>query len=189
MALLLMSSACAGEADDDPTGPSFVPVPSTAEPEPSDPPSADPSPDATATAEALVAPELPAVATEETPEGAAAFAEWWFETLNYATATGDTAELRNTFVETCGTCESFATQIESAYGAGGAIDGGRIDVEVDRPPALEEDGVALAMQVDASAGEVLDQNGGVITVLEGEQLASVMAVLFIDSEWVVGGIQ
>lgn len=189
VALLLASSACSGGTDEDPTQPSFIPVPSTTEPEPSATSSAEPSADPTATAEALVAPELPAVATEETPEGAAAFAEWWFETLNYATATGDTEQLRAGFVDPCGTCENFATQAEEAYASGGAIRGGSIDVRVDVPPQLEEGGVTLAIFVDAEAGEVINAEGEVTETMTAEELASAMVVVFVDGRWAVGGIQ
>lgn len=184
---LLLLSACTDEPDDTPTAPTFA-APSTTALEPSPSESAEPS-TAESTTPALAAPALPAAATEETPEGAAAFAEWWFETLNYARATGDTTKLRAAYVETCGTCENFASQIDETYSKGGLIEGGTIDVTVDTPTALEQDGVALAMQVSANAGRVLNRDGAVTTQLEAEQLASVMAVLFIDSSWVAGGIQ
>lgn len=185
--LLLTVSACSDGDDDVPTEPTFVPVESTPAPEPSESVSVEPSEEPTA--EALVAPELPAAATEETPEGAAAFAEWWFETLNYATATGDTSQVRASFAETCETCENLASRIEDAYSAGGDISGGAIRTTVDVPTQLEEGGVALAMQIDAEGGAIRDGEGDVISELEAEQLASVMAVLFIDGTWIVGGIQ
>ncbi len=189
-AVALVVSGCTGEPDDGPTAPSFSPVPSPTESAPSASP--EPSPEQTAdtaTAEALVAPELPPEATEETPEGAAAFAEWWFETLNYATATGDTEALRAAFVEPCGTCENFAVQAEEAYASGGRIEGGRIDVEVDVPPQLEEGGVTLAVFVDAASGRVLDAEGRVTEEMTAEELASAMVVVFVDDQWQVGGIQ
>lgn len=184
---LLLLSACTDEPDDTPTAPTFA-APSTVAPEPSPSESAEPS-TAESTTPAIAAPELPAAATEETPEGAAAFAEWWFETLNYATATGDTDPLRASYATTCETCENLTTRAEDAYSTGGDIVGGAIYPTVDVPPRLEEGGVALAMQVRAEDGAIRDDEGEVLTELEAEELASVMAVLFIDGAWTVGGIQ
>ncbi len=187
VALLLASSACSGGADEDPTEPSFVPVPSTSEAEPSATSSADPSADATATAEALVAPELPAVATEETPEGAAAFAEWWFETLNYATATGDTGELRAAFQEECVTCQGFVGRIDDAYGSNGRIEGGLLDVQVESS-AVQEGISTMPVLAEAQAGEVLSADGATETVLTAERVNLVIAVAWTGSAWVVGDL-
>ena len=88
--MLLPVAACTDASSGEVTAPSFVP----ASPEPSssataDPTTAEPSPEPT-----IAAPPLPDAAMEQTPEGAVAFTEWWFETLNYATRTGDTESLR-----------------------------------------------------------------------------------------------
>lgn len=138
--MLLALSACTGEPSDDPTAPSFAPAPSTSAPAPvaSPAPSNDSAPSVAPSVAALTPPELPAAATAETPEGAAAFAEWWFENLNFATATGETEELRANFIENCQTCENLATQIEDAYTSGGSISGGRIQVSVDVPASLQK---------------------------------------------------
>lgn len=188
--MLLALSACTSEPSDDPTAPSFAPAPSMPAPvESSEPSEDDSAPSVAPSVAALAPPELPAAATAETPEGAAAFAEWWFATLNYATATGETAELRATFLDNCQTCENFATQIETAYGSGGSISGGRIRVQVDVPAALQEGGVTLAVGVDAEAGQVRDTEGEVVEELGAESLASAVAVLWEQERWALGGIQ
>lgn len=186
--MLLLSSACTGEPDDAPTAPTFAPAPapSTVEPEPSTPPSSEPS--AEPTAEALDAPELPAAATEETPEGAAAFAEWWFDTLNYATATGDTDSFRDAFQEECATCQGFAGRVDDAYGSGGRIKGGLLDVAVSRSTAVQDGIVSMPVLADAQAGEVIDADGATETILNPERVNLVVAVAWTGSSWVVGDV-
>lgn len=186
LAMLLLSSACSGEPDDTPTAATFAPAPSTPEAEPSTAPSPAPSPGPTA--DALAAPELPAAATEETPEGAAAFAEWWFETLNYATATGDTDDSRGALQEECATCQGFAGRIRTAYESGGRIVGGLIDVQINPSAAVQEGIASTPVTATATAGEVLNADGSIATVLNAEQVNLVVAVAWTGSGWVIGDV-
>lgn len=187
VALLLASSACSGGTDEDPTQPSFVPVPSTTEPEPSATSSAEPSADPTATAEALVAPELPAVATEETPEGAAAFAEWWFETLNYATATGDTEQLTaSSDMEICDTCSNLVGRIEEAYSSGGGISGGEIAATVEAPSSV--DGGIATFVVHLEVAPATQTISGVKSELPAGRSVNAAATAWRDG-WVMGDLR
>jgi hypothetical protein len=177
--------ACTGdEPDTEVTAPTFVeespsPSASSAAPPESPEPSAEPT---------VAAPPLPELATQQTPEGAVAFTEWWFETLNYATATGDTAGLRAVSEDTCGTCSAFAERIESAYLGGGRIQGGAVSVRVDPPPSVEQGGAALAVFSSTAGGEVEDASGQVTLALTAEDVALVVAVLWRETRWTVGGI-
>jgi hypothetical protein len=66
--------------------------------------SASPSPAATP-------PTLPAAAEGTSPRAAKAFVRHWVATMNYATATGDTAPLLELSSESCASCESAARRI------------------------------------------------------------------------------
>ena len=181
----LASSGCTGGPDDNVTAPTFAPVPS--EQEPSATPSAEPSasePDPTG--QAPVPPELPQAATQQTPEGAAAFATWWFDTLNYATATGDTRALAEASLPECETCTGFRDRIADAYSTGGRIEGGALGVQV-QPAPLVQDGVAT-MQVsgEAGAGVVKTASGETKTELTAETVNIVMAVAWTGERWIVG---
>ena len=183
----LASSGCTGGPDDNVTAPTFAPAPS--EQEPSATPSAEPSasePDPTG--QAPVPPELPQAATQQTPEGAAAFARWWFDTLNYATATGDTETLVAAFQPECVTCTGFTNRITEAYSAGGLIDGGLLTVEVE-PAPLVQDGVStMVVRAVAGSGLVIDASGETTTVLNAETVNLVIAVSWTGDRWIVGDL-
>ena len=181
----LASSGCTGGPDDNVTAPTFAPAPS--EQEPSATPSAEPSasePDPTG--QALVPPQLPQAATQQTPEGAAAFASWWFDTLNYATATGDTAALRaSTEMSVCETCEALITRVEAAYSSGGGIVGGLVRTSVEAPQTVDEGVATFVVRVDAEGASV-HANGETEELPPGETVATVAA--FWRDGWVMGDI-
>lgn len=183
---LLLLSACTDEPDDTPTAPTFA-APSTTVPKPSPSESAEPS-TAESTTPALAAPALPAAATEETPEGAAAFAEWWFETLNYATATGDTDGFRTTYTDTCTSCEGFAQQVDEPFASGGSIDGGALLAQVTKPDGVQDGVATMPILVEAQETVILSADGEAIETLDSERLNLVMAVVWSDQGWAVGDL-
>lgn len=89
IAALLLAAACGGE-------------PEVLEPDPTTAGTTDVSP---------TAPRLPEQAREESDEGAAAFAAYWVDLFNYASRTGDVAELRE-FSSSCRPCAEFAQSSE-----------------------------------------------------------------------------
>ncbi len=117
--LTMTLAACTGsEPDPDVTAPTFEPAspePSASEAAPSPSASSEPS-----EAPTVAAPPLPELATQQTPEGAVAFTEWWFETLNYATATGDTEALRDGSATRVWYLREFRRRDREAYQDGGS---------------------------------------------------------------------
>lgn len=178
--------ACStGEPDAEVTAPTFA-APSSAapspepEPSPSDEPSEEPT---------QAAPPLPDAATEQTPEGAVAFTEWWFETLNYATATGDTEALRAASDPGCEFCDNLAGRAEDAYGAGGRIGGGQAHVEITPPGSLQELGVRLAVFARLEESTIYNDAGAVVEEFSGSDSRAVVAtVLFVQDGWVMGSV-
>jgi hypothetical protein len=180
---LLLSGCSVGEADDDVTAPSFAP----ASPAPSE---ADAAPSTTEPSEepTQAAPPLPPEATEQTPEGAVAFTQWWFDTLNYATETGDTESLRAASDPDCSTCNNYISEIEGAYGAGGSIDGGLFMVEATAPGGVEELGIRLLARGDVSGTRILDAGGGVSTEYSAAEIANNVTLLKAGDEWMMASI-
>jgi hypothetical protein len=180
---LLLPGCTIGEPDDDITAPSFAPV----SPEPSQseaaPSSEEPSTEAT-----VAAPPLPPEATEQTPEGAVAFTEWWFDTLNYATQTGDTDALRAASDPECGTCQSYIEEIESAYEAGGRIDGGLFEVQVEPAGALEDLGVRVPVFAASQPTQIYDGAGQVVTEYAAEVAVITFTALLVEGGWAAGGL-
>jgi hypothetical protein len=89
-------------------------VGSCSDPEPKEPKSSPTSPTPTATA-----PTMPAQATENTPEGAAAFVKHYIDVFNYASNTGDVEELSRLSSPECEGCQSYIKLYRDTYEAGG----------------------------------------------------------------------
>lgn len=156
LAVVVVSGCASGEPDQAPTTIGGA-APVAESPEPaasvdlsqpsseglSSPSSLDPSPEPS-----LMPPPLPELATQQTSEGAEAFAMWWFDTLNYATATGDTAGLAAASGPDCEACANYIEEIDTAYRFGGRIEGGLYSVKVNPPDPVQELGLNLAVFYD-----------------------------------------
>ena len=112
-AALLATSGCTSDEAPEP-----APLP-TASSSPSD--TGSPSP---------TAPTLPPEAEGTSPAAAKAFARHYFESVNYAAATGDTTDLRALGSSRCVSCDAIAENIEKVYGKGGVIRSAGWNVDV-----------------------------------------------------------
>lgn len=78
----------------------------------------------TSTAPTVAAPTMPAQASEDSDEGAAAFVKYYVDVFNYAAATGDVAELSRLSSPDCAGCQSYITLYKQTYASGGYFRGG-----------------------------------------------------------------
>jgi hypothetical protein len=69
-------------------------------------------------------PAVPAGATRPTPEGATAFALYWFDVLNYSLAHGDTEALVHVTGAGCRQCSGWLIAIAKWKAAGAQLEGG-----------------------------------------------------------------
>lgn len=90
--------------------------PAPKEPEPT-------TPTTTATP-AVTVPSMPTQASEDSPEGAAAFVKYYVDVFNYAAATGDVEELTRLSSPDCEGCQSYIKLYKETYEAGGYFRGG-----------------------------------------------------------------
>jgi hypothetical protein len=91
----------------------------SSEPTPREP---DPSKATTATTTPAVAvPTMPPQASEDSPEGAAAFVKHYVDVFNYAAATGDVKELSRLSAPDCEPCSRYADRFRDIYKAGDRI--------------------------------------------------------------------
>jgi hypothetical protein len=103
--LVLLLAACESRSED---------------PTPNEPTSASPTtPTPTATL-----PTMPAQASEDSPEGAAAFVKHYVDVFNYAAATGDVDELSRLSSPDCDGCRSYVDLYRDTYAVGGYFKGG-----------------------------------------------------------------
>jgi len=116
---LLFTFAVAGCDEDDPSG---SPPPSST---PSSPGSSSPTEaTSTPTETGPVEPTLPAEGDDSTKSGAEAFVTYYYEVVNYSTATGDVRRLKSLDEPSCAGCKGGIRLIEKVYGQGGRIVGG-----------------------------------------------------------------
>jgi hypothetical protein len=124
-------------------------------------PSPSPEPDA-----------VPPQATEATPEGAAEFVRYWFDSLNQAAQDGDTETLKAVSDPACETCSRFISSIENLYGPGGRIEGGQFNVtavEAQSVPAEAREAKALVVYDVTPTRQVGPQGE---TILQVEALSN-----------------
>ena len=67
---------------------------------------------------------MPAQASEDSPEGAAAFVKHYVDVFNYAAATGDVDELSRLSSPDCTGCQKYIDLYRDTYAAGGYFKGG-----------------------------------------------------------------
>jgi hypothetical protein len=67
---------------------------------------------------------MPAQASEDSPEGAAAFVKHYVDVFNYAAATGDVDELSELSSPDCEGCQKYIDLYRDTYEAGGYFRGG-----------------------------------------------------------------
>jgi hypothetical protein len=152
--------------------------------EPSALPTLDPSASPTSSE---AAEATPTGIDAPTPEGAGAFARYWFTALNEAARSGDTATLRSLSDESCETCRLYAESIEDLYGPGGRIEGGVFSLRAAEAPGLEPNASEARVTVvfDVTATRQVGADGE--TLREVPALSAVAAEMLLrrtDSGWV-----
>jgi hypothetical protein len=194
-ATCLALAGCAGGAPADPGTSSPAPTTSaTSDPSPS--PTPTPSAvykpaDASGPAQNVPVPVLPEVAKTETKEGLEAFTRHWFERLNYAYQTGDTAAFQDMTSPNCDYCSKLAASLTTNYVDGQWLAGGMITV-----PAAT---TTFERAADGNYQVVLQVQQSPITyhTASGEEFraaskasntGNVLLADFVDSAWRVNGL-
>ena len=150
-----------------------------------------PSPDVSVEADDTLRvrpPEMPALAREQTPEGAVAFAEWWFDTLNYATVTGDTSGLADASDPQCETCASYIAEIDGAYADGGSMEGGVISVSGQPMGPIQKMGVEFPVFAEVSATTFLNSSGDEVASFESGSTVLSFTAHLVPGGWKAGGL-
>jgi len=125
--LVMGLSGCGGDA---PKPAPYTPSPTTASPSPSTSPSADDS----------TPPPLPSVAKQKTVAGAKAFAEYYWQMVNYAQSSQDVAPLRKLGEPTCEACRGGIEGLQQIFDDGGKVEGGKYTARALSEKTYEADG-------------------------------------------------
>ncbi len=116
-------------------------------------------------------PELPAAASQQSVEGAAAAVLYWLDGMNWGFASGDTNPVAPVTGGNCFTCQDYILEISESWGSGGRIEGailqfnGLVALQSDTPdeqvvfqtfayraPGRLIDGAEQETPIDASQG-------------------------------------
>ena len=148
------------------------------DPEPKEPdPSGSTSPEPTATP-----PPLPEAATQETPEGAAAFVDHYLAVLNYAAHTGDTEPLESLSEQDCSGCRDYAEHFAERAEAGGSLEGGDFRAGQITVKPYGSD-TSLVTELKISSGTVVETEGSPATSF-GESTETVTFVAtYSEGKW------
>ena len=127
-------------------------------------------------------PPLPAAARADTPTGAESFARHWLATLDYATASGDTAPLRS--LGRCASCVALADAIDALYSSGGRAEGGKVTVTDSSVVQFAPGKAALVrLEYDQAAGREIPATGSPKTTPAATGLAFVFTLDREGSSW------
>jgi len=180
-ACVIAVAGCSGESDADPE-PTFTPS-ATAEP-----------PTASQSAEQPVEPVPPAEMERDDEVGAKAFAEFYWEVVNYAQATGDTELLKTLEMPLCSACRGVRTWIDGVYEGAGRIVGSEQTVRVSTVVALGDSkssqliGYDVEARLTAGPGKVVNRKGQIVARSgEADQMVVVSVSNEADQGWRVGG--
>ena len=115
---------------------------------------------------------MPAEASGTSPAAAKAFVRHYFEQINYAALTGDTAPLRALSADDCESCDAIASNVERIYGDGGHMETDGWNLTVVSPvPARSRARPAFDLGVRQSPEQVYETEGATPETYPGGRLA------------------
>ena len=136
----------------------------------------EPSTSTTAATPAVAVPTMPPQASEDSPEGAAAFVKHYVDVFNYAAATGDVDELRRLSAPGCEGCERYISLYEDTYKDGGYFRGGDWKIG-DLELQVGSDETFATTQVQSGGGKFRTEAGSPEKVGEVDRTRLTFAVV------------
>ncbi len=137
------------------------------------------------------APLLPPNAVPATREGTIAFVTYWFDALNYAVSTGNTAALQAVSSPTCQPCATAIAFVQASYQGGGSLRGGTYALRnVTTDSFFNLDKPKVVAIFDRSPRSKLGPGGQMIEVLSpGTFVACQILLERVDDRWRVLDVQ
>jgi hypothetical protein len=114
------------------------------------------------------ADEVPAYADNAGEAGAEQFVGYWTDTLNTATASGETEDLKALASPECQACTDFATQLDQIYADGGRVESEGWEINKIVPEAgATDDEVGLLVTFAVSPQKVFESEDAKPQKFEG----------------------
>jgi hypothetical protein len=123
-------------------------------------PSTLPSLSTTPSAVPTVSP-LPSAISAPTPEGAGAFARFWYQQVELAFATKDPALVEKLSAPGCVACEAFRDSVAQLQRDGGRVEGLRFELRAAETRPLEGNAAVVDVVYDAPETVSYDADGAV----------------------------
>jgi hypothetical protein len=108
---------------------------------------------------------MPLAATKHTPAGAAAFAKFFIQTIDWAYATTSTTYMRHYFQHSCVACLSTADAVDQAKRAGHHFDGDRFRIRQVVPASPRGAELSAMVHFDVESAEVVTASGAFVNGL------------------------
>ncbi len=130
-------------------------------------------------------PAVPTPAATFTQAGGASFVNFWFDTVNYATSTGDSSALAVVVNPDCTGCRPALDAITAGYANGGSLSGGSYLVREVRTSALwTKERPVYDVTVDRAPRSQLDHSGETVQTTPGAPFANCTLILeWVDGKW------
>jgi len=130
--------------------------------------------------------EAPAFADNAGEAGAEQFIGFWTDTLNEATTSGDTEELKALAAKECTACGAFAAQLDQIYAAGGHVESDGWAIEEITPEAGATDNeVGLLVKYKVAPQKVFESEDAKARDFDGGPQGFRFHLLREDGEWQV----
>jgi Family of unknown function (DUF6318) len=140
-------------------------------------------------AKASSGPDIPAYAKTNDDRGAQKFAQYWIETLNEATTSGDTKKLKTLQKKSCTTCVDFARQLDTIYGAGGHVETQGFQVKsLVKDAAVPEPGAGVSASLQSTPQTVYRTKNAKPREYKGAQLRLRLIMVRVDDHWLMDRI-
>lgn len=184
---VLTLAVLAGCSDEDP--PASLPTPTASSTPTTAPETTTTAPPTSATPTG--APTVPAAAQEQTPDGAAAFVQHWYDTLEYAESIMNSSPVRALDDGSCLSCDNFADTIDSVAADGDRLEGGKITAHNIEPNAIQGNGSSTVNTLISYTEQRIASPDGTTELLgPGEDnIQFFFTLAWRDSSWRVGEIQ
>ena len=149
----------------------------------------DPTPSPTPSATPSPSYSVPAEARAHTPEGAAAFARFYYQQLNRSYTQPAAHLLPPLGASTCEACASYNEFTKGLVDRGERVDPAPVEmVKVIVKKGSTSDRAIVEVQMRQVAAKVLDAKNAVVTTQEPKEYSVVLEILWEGDRWVLGSV-
>lgn len=183
---VLTLAVLAGCSEADP--PASLPTPTVSSTPTTEPKTTTAAPPTSATPTG--APTVPAAAQEQTPDGAAAFVQHWFDSVNYAIRTTESTSVR--ILGECPSCLAIAESIDQVADKGNSLTGGIATVTSVQPTQIQSNGsTTVVALLSATPTDEVNPQGNIVATIDpgATNVQYLFTLAWGPSAWLVASIQ